>query len=141
MDEDGSRYFSDQRGRLPRRESVELADHILRREKQTRPVNIIVVDDAAIRTLNKQYRNRSRPTDVLAFPADPELGILGEVYISVDTARRQAAEYSHRLREEMLRLVAHGVLHLCGYDHEHPTDAAVMKEREDAYLDGILSHV
>jgi len=141
MDEDGSRYYSEHKGRLPKREALELADSILRREKRRLPVNIIIIDDPAIRTLNKTYRNRSRPTDVLAFHADPDLGILGEIYISIDTARRQAAAYGVTLREEILRLVAHGVLHLCGYDHGRAADAAAMKKREDEYLGRMTSHV
>ncbi len=141
MDEDGSRYFSEHKGRLPKREALELADRILRREKQRLPVNIVIVDDRAIRALNKTYRGRSRPTDVLAFPADPDLGILGEVYISVDTARRQASEYDVTLRQEILQLVVHGILHLCGYDHERKKDAAVMKAREDSYRERFLNHV
>jgi rRNA maturation RNase YbeY len=141
MDEDGSKYFSTQKGRLPGREALRLANYILRRERQRLPVNIIVIDDAAIRSLNTTYRNRARPTDVLAFPADPDLKILGEIYISVDTARRHAAEYGITLREEILRLVAHGILHLCGYDHERDADAKTMKKREDTYVSRIMSHV
>lgn len=141
MEEDGSRYFSDQKGRLPKREAVALADYILKREKQKLPVNIIITDDAALRNLNKTYRSLSRPTDVLSFPADSDLGILGEVYISADTARRQAREYGATLREEILRLVSHGVLHLCGYDHKKASDERLMKAREDTYLSRFIGHV
>lgn len=141
MEEDGSRYFSDQKGRLPKREAVALADYILKREKQKLPVNIIITDDAALRTLNKTYRSLSRSTDVLSFPADSDLGILGEVYISADTARRQAREYGATLREEILRLVSHGVLHLCGYDHKKASDERLMKAREDTYLSRFIGHV
>jgi len=141
MEEDGSRYFSNQKGRLPRREAVVLADYILRREKRKLPVNIIITDDRTLRSLNKTYRGLARPTDVLSFPGDSDLGILGEIYISIDTARRQAAAYGASLREEILRLVCHGVLHLCGYDHERPADEKVMKAREDKYLGRMIGHV
>ena len=140
MEEGGSRYFSDQRGRLPRREATALADYILKREKQKLPVNINVTDDRTIRSLNKTYRGLPRPTDVLSFPADSELGILGEVYISVESARRQAAAYGATLREEILRLVSHGVLHLCGYDHQRAADERAMTAKEDTYLDRFISH-
>jgi probable rRNA maturation factor len=129
-----SRVFSSQRGRLPRREAGRLADAILAGERKRLPVNIIFTDDGYIETLNTAYRRRKRPTDVLSFPADPDEGILGEIYISVDTARRQAVEYGATVREEILRLVAHGALHLCGYDHHRRPDAARMKAREEKYL-------
>ncbi len=141
MDEGGSSYFSDQKGRLPRRDAIALADYILKREKQQFPVNIIIADDPTLRKLNKAYRGLARPTDVLSFPADSDLGILGEIYISVDTARRQAADYGATLREEILRLVCHGILHLCGYDHHRPTDEKAMKAREDKYLSRFIGHV
>ncbi len=140
-DEGGSSYFSTQKGRLPRQDALALADYVLRREKRKLPVNIIITDDPALRSLNKTYRGLARPTDVLSFPADSDLGILGEIYISVDTARRQAADYGATLREEILRLVCHGVLHLCGYDHHRPADEKVMRAREKKYLGRFIGHV
>lgn len=134
---DESSIFSDQRGRLPNRDAVALADTILRGERQTLPVNIIFTDDDALSNLNTRYRRKTGSTDVLSFPADPELEILGEIYISIDTARRQAAEYEATLREEILRLVCHGALHLCGYDHHDPADAEAMRRREKHYLKGL----
>lgn len=138
---DESQLFSGWRGRLPRRESLALADSILKGEKRKRPVNIIFSDDACLADLNLQFRGLKQPTDVLSFPSDPELGILGEIYISIDTARRQAAEYRATLREEILRLVCHGTLHLCGYDHHDPAQAKTMKAREKYYLDRLMKNV
>lgn len=137
---DESLFFADRRGRLPRREAIALADHILRKERKRRPVNIIVADDALLRQLNSRYRRKRQATDVLAFPADPELGILGEIYISLDSARRQAAEHAVTLREEILRLVCHGTLHLCGYDHRRRSDAAAMTARQERYLNRFFIH-
>ena len=137
---DESNVFSEQRGRLPRREAGALADYILRKEKRRLPVNIIFTDDDTLHAMNRQYRRRNRPTDVLAFPADEEMEILGEVYISIDTARRQAAEYGVTLREEVLRLVGHGVLHLCGYDHHREDEAVTMRSREEKYLTSFTTH-
>jgi probable rRNA maturation factor len=135
-----SRVFSDQRGRLPKREAGKLADRILTGERRKLPINIIFTDDDRIRLLNAAYRKRNQPTDVLSFAADPDEGILGEVYISVDAARRQAADYGASLREEILRLVCHGALHLCGYDHHRRPDTTAMKARENKYLDAYLEH-
>ena len=137
----GCRWYSHQPGRLPKRKAIGLAKLILRREKQHRPVNIIIISDSQIRKLNAAYRRQLHPTDVLAFPADPELGVLGDVYISIDTARRQAAEYGLAVTEEILRLVCHGVLHLCGYDHHRKAESAAMKAKERRYLTGFVRHV
>lgn len=122
-------------GRFPRREIAALADLILHGERRRLPVNIILTDDAVLLDLNSRFRKKKRPTDVLSFPADREMGVLGDIYISIDTARRQAAELGWSLREEILRLAGHGVLHLCGYDHHRKADAAVMKIKEQKYLD------
>lgn len=135
-----SRVFSNQRGRLPKRDAGQLANLILAGERKRLPVNIIFTDDAYIEKLNTAYRRRKRPTDVLSFPADPDEGILGEIYISIDTARRQAVEYGATVREEILRLVGHGALHLCGYDHHRKQDTARMKAREEKYLGMFFNH-
>lgn len=135
---DESNLFSDQRGRLPGREAVALAAAILKSERRKLPVNIIFRDDKFLMDLNLRYRRRRGPTDVLAFPTDPETGLLGEIYISVDAARRQALDYGVTLREEILRLVCHGCLHLCGYDHHRRRDAADMEAKTEKYLGGFL---
>jgi probable rRNA maturation factor len=131
---DESRLFSNQRGRLPRKESIALAFYILCKEKAKLPVNIIFTDDAYISDLNSRFRKKHKPTDVLSFNSDPELEILGEVYISIDTARRQAKEYRVILKNEILRLVCHGVLHLCGYEHGKKNNREIMRNLENIYL-------
>jgi probable rRNA maturation factor len=93
-------------------------------------LSIALVDDAAIHALNRAWRHKNKPTDVLAFPLlDPvpekPTGLLGDVILSVDTARRQAARHRRSLLAELTMLLAHGLLHLLGYDHQ--TDA---EERE-----------
>jgi probable rRNA maturation factor len=137
---DESRLFSGQRGRLPRRKTIALADMILKGEKQKLPIDIVFSDDSRLRKLNYRFRGKRPPTDVLAFPTDPDLGILGEIYISIDAARRQAKEYKVTINEEILRLVCHGTLHLCGYNHHRPTDAARMRKLEDRYLSGLAKN-
>ena len=137
---DESQTFSDQRGRLPHKESARLADIILKKEKKKSPVNIILTDDRYLRDLNYRFRGKDRPTDVLAFPLDADEGLLGEIYISIETARRQAAEYRVTLREEVLRLVVHGTLHLCGYDHHENGETNVIRKREEKYLNEYLKN-
>ncbi|HEY8418558.1 MAG TPA: rRNA maturation RNase YbeY, partial [Limnochordales bacterium] len=113
-------------------------------------VAVTLVDDEEIRVLNRDYRGKDVPTDVLSFPlwepqeiADirthperyPERPLLvGDVVISVDTAVRQAEEYGHGLERELAYLCVHGVLHLLGYDHEDETARAAMRAREEAIL-------
>jgi probable rRNA maturation factor len=93
-------------------------------------LSVALVDDATIHELNRDYRKKDKPTDVLAFPLqDPvppkPTGLLGDVILSVDTARKQANKHRRTLLAELTMLLAHGLLHLLGYDHQ--TDA---EERE-----------
>jgi probable rRNA maturation factor len=77
-----------------------------------------VVPDGRVRDLNRRFRRKNSPTDVLSFPAD-EPGDLGDVVIAHGVARRQAAGAGHSLTTEVRVLALHGLLHLLGYDHEH----------------------
>jgi probable rRNA maturation factor len=103
-------------------------------------VNIVFIRDKQIIPLNKKYRGTSRATDVISFNLDDRQGpnsILGEIYISTDTAARNAAEYGVSFTGEVLRLCCHGFLHLLGYDHKKPRDRARMEAKERRYLGGI----
>lgn len=92
-------------------------------------VSVLLTDDKAIQVLNRRFRKKNKPTDVLSFPAaDLGSGIAGDLAVSLETAARQAASFGHSLREEVKILVLHGVLHLAGYDHE--VDEGQMARRE-----------
>jgi rRNA maturation RNase YbeY len=101
-------------------------------------LSILLVSDGEMRKLNRDYRGKDRPTDVLAFAqregaGGAPAGLLGDVVVSVDTARRQAAERRATLSREAERLLVHGVLHLLGYDHERSAvEARRMQRRERA---------
>lgn len=97
-------------------------------ELSKRELSVALVDDATIRALNIEYRNVDRATDVLAFPME-EGGWLGDVIISVPTARRQATKRRKKLLEELTFLLAHGLLHLLGYDHDTDETERDMDER------------
>jgi probable rRNA maturation factor len=101
-------------------------------------VEVAVVDDAAIRRLNRTYRAVARRTDVLAFPLEtPGLGgLVGQIVISAESAARQAARLRVPLALELALLVTHGVLHLIGYDDRDPVEADLMHRRERAILGG-----
>ncbi len=84
-------------------------------------LSILLTSDEEIRELNRLYRNKDKPTDVLSFPVGEEVDgwkILGDVVISAHTAKAQAEEFGVSLEEEIKRLLIHGIVHLLGYDHE-----------------------
>ena len=100
-------------------------------------LNVVFVNDKYIRALNKAYRSKDKPTDVLSFIYDydrDEEGIIGEVYISVETAKRQAKDHKHPLSDELTKLVIHGILHVHGYDHEKDEDYEKMYKVEKGVL-------
>jgi probable rRNA maturation factor len=93
-------------------------------------VEVLLAGDRTLRRLNRSYRRKDKATDVLSFPAAEELAGVhgGDLAISLETARRQAEEHGHTLRDEVRVLLLHGLLHLSGMDHE--TDRGEMAERE-----------
>jgi probable rRNA maturation factor len=107
-------------------------------------VSILLTDDEEIHRLNRDYRGIDRPTDVLSFSqlegmpvgAPDEAVTLGDVIISVDTAKRQARDKGHSLADELDLLTVHGMLHLLGYDDETDEQADEMREHEKAILGG-----
>ena len=117
-------------------------------------LGVTFVDPDRIRELNRAFRGVDSVTDVLSFPmlegmlrdkkpeelvgcVDPETGALeiGDLVLCCERAREQAAEYGHSVRREMGYLAAHGLLHLCGYDHETPEEREVMRRKEEAALE------
>jgi len=96
---------------------------------------ISFVDDETIRELNNSYRNINRATDVLSFLQDgPDFSILGDIVISVDTAKRHAVRYENTYEFEIKKLIVHGILHLLGFDHKKKRETIVMREKEKELL-------
>jgi len=118
--------------RFSRREIAQFVRQVLlalekrdRLEEEITEVTIAFIDDASMTELNKKFRGKGKTTDVLTFPADDSYNEpsatgkpLGDIVISVDQARRQAADEKHSLATEVRYLVLHGLLHSLGYDHE-----------------------
>lgn len=108
-------------------------------------VSVTFIGDQRMRRLNRQYRQKDNTTDVLAFAfrdarfpirAHPGTGPLGDVVIAVPTAIRQARAARRSLRKEIAVLLIHGILHLCGYDHERSdSEARRMRRRERTLLE------
>ena len=80
-------------------------------------VTVAIVSDSRVQRLNRRYRRREKPTDVLSFPSE-DPGYLGDIVIASGVARRQAWEAGHSVQAELRILALHGLLHLLGYDHE-----------------------
>lgn len=120
-------------------------------------LNVTFTDDETIREVNREFRNIDKSTDVLSFPAidfetpgdfsfitgdeaeyfDPDTDelILGDIMISLEHAHAQAKEYGHSFKREVAFLIAHSLLHLCGYDHMEDDERAVMEAKQKEILD------
>ena len=107
--------------------------------------SVILVNKEAIREINRMYRKLDTETDVISFASLDTLSIqvkessleLGDIFINVDAIRSQAKEYGHSLKREFSFLVAHGLLHLLGYDHMTKQDEVTMFKLQEDILDGI----
>jgi len=107
-------------------------------------LSIVIGDDAWIQELNRTYRKKDRPTDVLAFPQDPGPSgspLLGDVAVSAETAARQAEELGHGFERELALLVTHGILHLTAWDDKTPAQRRHMMQRAEEILGKIGPHL
>ena len=117
-----------------------LAQEILKDFSEKDNLNIILVSDSFMRKLNQRFTRRKGTTDVLSFSfkedknTKAKRSLLGEVYISVNRARKQARDYQATFDQELKRLVAHGTLHLLGYEHKTKKDLEKMREKEEKYI-------
>jgi len=106
-------------------------------------VSLVFVDNDQIHEMNRDYRGKDKPTDVLSFPQyedltnmesyPPELA-LGDIVISLERATEQAEDFGHSLEREVCFLTAHSMFHLFGYDHDTETNTKIMREREESVL-------
>lgn len=97
-------------------------------------LNFIIGGDEFIRKINSQFLNHDWFTDVLSFNYDNDEGVNGEIYISIDTVKRNALNYKVSYNDEILRVILHGVLHLCGYEDRTKEEKYVMHDREDFWM-------
>jgi probable rRNA maturation factor len=115
----------------------EAAEAVLRSPEAARAGDVVVLltDDASIRELNREHRGKDGPTNVLSFPAAPFAAPhLGDVALALETCAREAAEQGKPLADHLQHLVAHGVLHLLGWDHQTEAEAEAMEAHERALL-------
>ncbi|MBU0531271.1 MAG: rRNA maturation RNase YbeY [Candidatus Uhrbacteria bacterium] len=122
--------------RVPEKEIARLLGIIAKvlREKKDWVISIAFVDKDAIWKLNRDYRGKNQPTDVLSF-THKEAGVLGEVIICYEVAKDQAEFAGVPVREELIRLITHGVLHLFGHDHEKAAEEKIMMAIQEWIID------
>ncbi len=104
-------------------------------------VNVLIVNDEAIKDVSKQYKKKDKATDVLSFPADwkllePMLGynMFGDIYISKEKVIAQAKEYNHSTKREWAYLFTHGMFHLLGYDHLNKKEEKIMNDKAEKIM-------
>lgn len=105
--------------------------------KKVGDVNIIFCNDPSILEINQQFLGHDYYTDIITFDYCEGNTVSGELYISVDTVEANAQEYNETFRNEMHRVIIHGILHLLGYDDHSEEDIAQMREQEDLALDNL----
>jgi probable rRNA maturation factor len=106
----------------------------------TGEVHCVLSSDEEVASLNRKFRGKEGPTDVLAFPYDPESagGVHGDVYVSLDRAREQARFHGDTVEREVWRLFVHGALHLAGWDHDTDKAESAMRARQEEWVDRVF---
>jgi probable rRNA maturation factor len=124
-------------GRLPTRVVREAVRHVLRAEGRSASVAVTFLGPRRMRRMNAEYKHHDRPTDVLSFALPlPDGSLSGDVYVCPYVAAREARSRGLRVREELVRLVVHGTLHVLGYDHPEGEDRteSTMWRRQERYV-------
>ena len=117
------------------RKALKLIEKVIRNNNRiSGDLNFILVEDKAILKLNRKYLKHNYHTDVIAFGEEDNNSINGDIYISVDTVKRNAHNYKVSLKEEILRVMIHGTLHLCGFIDGTKEQRENMKKMEDRWI-------
>ena len=131
-------YNESSKSRLPIKKAKEIINLVIEDNNiSNSTVNLIYCDDEYIHKINKEYLNHDYPTDIITFTIEKD-PYLCEIYISVETAQKNANDYNVSLNNELLRLVSHGALHIVGFDDNTEKLRNIMKNKEDYYLHKIL---
>ena len=122
-------------GSVDKKSFSTVAKNVLKGEnRETENISLAFVSKEEIKKLNKKFRNKNKPTDVLSFNLD-EKDCLGDIVICPDIVRENAKKYGNTIRAEMLKVFVHGILHLLGYDHEKSEkEAEEMEKKQENYL-------
>ncbi|OGF45927.1 MAG: rRNA maturation RNase YbeY [Candidatus Firestonebacteria bacterium RIFOXYA2_FULL_40_8] len=124
-------------GWLKKTKVKKIVTFLLKKEHIKKPLTVVFTDDKTIKRVNRIYRYKNEPTDVLSFEYGKSSDVLGEIIISLQTAKKQAVKYGNSILKETLILVIHGFYHVLGYKHYKKADYKKMRKKEDAAL-GLL---
>lgn len=103
-------------------------------------LDYIFCNDEYLLGINQNFLNHNHYTDIITFElADKKKPTTGEVYISIERVKENTANYGSTFKEELLRVIFHGALHLCGYKDKHKNDTKLMREKEQFYISKYLS--
>ncbi len=128
------------RVRCPRAGALAAIRCVARGERRTSAaLSVVFVGNRTSARMNRRFLGHPGTTDVISFPLGEGRRIEGEIYVNLDRARSQAADYGVTFRSEVSRLVVHGALHLFGYDDRTAPQARLMKRREDRYVAALAS--
>ncbi|MCD6429460.1 rRNA maturation RNase YbeY [bacterium] len=124
-----------------------IADLVLTKEGKEGVVSLVLVGPGRIKQLNKKYRGKNKVTDVLSFgqAAESEFkeiqdeNFLGEIVICLRAVKKTAKREGSTFEKELARVLIHGILHLLGYDHKKPEQAQIMEEKQNKYLQELLT--
>jgi len=129
-------YYDDTGYRLKdSRRSLEFMKKVIRGERKSPgDLSFILTNDKRLVEINKEFLKRNYYTDVIAFDYSVNNIVNGEIYISIDTVKRNALNYKVSLRNEVIRVMIHGILHLCGYKDKKNEERKIMRNREEKWL-------
>jgi probable rRNA maturation factor len=129
-------FYQDTRPALKDREKLKsfLVTLFKKEGKQLGSLNYIFCTDRALLNINRQYLQHDFYTDIITFDLSETNSKEGEIYISIDRVRENARQLGHSIKSELLRVIFHGALHLCGYGDKSGKEKQIMRKREDFYL-------
>jgi probable rRNA maturation factor len=128
---DGIKYRLTSKKRI-----IDLMEKVIREEKKLLDdLNYVFTDDKSILSINKEFLKNNYYTDVIAFSYEENKRINGEIYISIGTVRKNAYNYKVSFNDEILRVMIHGTLHMCGYDDKTERERAIMRKKEDFWIE------
>jgi len=137
-------HFADRNVRLTKTKQIKtFLSEIFKNEKITfERVDYIFCSDNYLLRLNKNFLRRNYFTDILSFELNEQFEPLtGEIYISIDRVLENSRLYKTGFKNEILRVIFHGTLHLCGYKDKRPQDVKIMRQKEDLYLDRFKDYI
>ncbi|MCJ7449983.1 MAG: rRNA maturation RNase YbeY [Bacteroidales bacterium] len=114
---------------------VEIIERIIIKENRTPgDLNFVITNDKSLKKINIKFLKHHYFTDVIAFDYNEKNIVNGEIYISLDTVKRNSVNYKVSLKSEMVRVIIHGILHLCGYDDKTSEEKVVIKRMEEIWM-------